>query len=415
MIGPLNTLGADNMPAPYYDPYDYTAMMASSPSMVNANIAYATQQAARQPTTTTGLTPAQIQQQAQAAAAGIGSEYLPNQFAGFGAYDYYNPGLASLYAQMQGQYLSDAQFWGNLDWQKQQWADQMRQWEQEFGWGKGTDSASTALQQQLARGYIQSNPFLTPEGGFSTAQGDLQKTLEREMGEGNLGLGYLSLLGSLSGPRDWLNYARTVRGAEGTGLPTWAESLISGQQLPAFGAAYQANQLSPVYDQFLGQTYDPYGVNRQASLGPEQAVLQAGAQGQNYFPGFNVSPPQGGQQGQNEFPGLRTAPPGGGQPGQYYLMGAQAPAPQVRPTANGMVNELGVIEPSITGGTPQQPSWSIPLANKITQAQWQRMLPSEQEMLLGAVESGGGYGPDYVEQMQRAWQPRKVNPTTMWG
>ena len=277
-------------------------------------------------------------------------QYMANP----GSFDYFNPGLASLIAQMQGQYLSNDQFYANLDWQKQQWADQMRQWGEQFGWGKNTDSAGMALQQQLASGYLQSNPFLTPEGGYAGASGDMMKTLEREMGEGNLGLGYLSLLGSLSGPRDWLQYARTVRGAEGTGLPTWAESLINNQQLPAFGAAYQSNQLSPVYDQFLGQSYNPYGVNQQASLGAEQAMLQAAAQGQNTSTG-----------------------------------GSEA-------------------------GT-QQPSWSVPLAHKITQAQWQRMMPSEQQMLMGAVEDAGGYADDYLTQMQRSWQPRKVNPTTYWG
>jgi hypothetical protein len=58
----------------------------------------------------------------------------------------------------------------------------------------------------------------------------------------------------------------------------------------------------------------------------------------------------------------------------------------------------------------------MPLAQKITQAQWNRLLPSEQEMFMGAVENAGQYAPDYLQQMQNSWgSTRKITPVTHWG
>ncbi len=105
--------------------------------------------------------------------------------------------------------------------------------------------AMRKLQESIALGYIRGQP-----------------TLERQLGEGNLGLGYLQLLASLRGPSDWLRYWSTVRAAEPTSLPTWAASLAQGLTLPA----YQAPTMEPLA---VGQVW---GATGQPSTGQGEAA-----------------------------------------------------------------------------------------------------------------------------------------------
>lgn len=64
--------------------------------------------------------------------------------------------------------------------------------------------------------------------------GAMLPTVERQLGEGNLGLQYLNLLSSQSGPQDWIKYWNTTRNAAQTNLPAWAQALANNQNLPAF-------------------------------------------------------------------------------------------------------------------------------------------------------------------------------------
>lgn len=80
----------------------------------------------------------------------------------------------------------------------------------------------------LGQGYLQ------PPTAASQA---MVPTLERQLGEGNLGLGYLQMLASQQGPQDWITYWNTQRNAQNTNLPAWASALATGLKLPAFGGA----------------------------------------------------------------------------------------------------------------------------------------------------------------------------------
>ena len=352
---------------------------------------------------------------------GAGNAFSP------GAYDYFNQGAAELDLRQAGMFLDNDQFYASLGLDRWQAEELARQWAQEFGWSKEQSIAQMLMQQQQMSGYMQTQPYLDANGAL--VGGGTQNTLGRDiaewqntLGQGNLGLNYLQLLGSQSGPRDWLSYARTVRGAEGTGLPTWAEALQGGQNLPAFGAAYQANQLSPVYDQFIGQpqgtTYNPYGVNQgqqamaqgptlQGALTNTGGVIQPYAGPQAQAPSTNAWAQAAAQQAVN---------------GQMVNYAGQQQAPYLQQGANqqatGYMNDMqkyAGAPATTTNATPGMPTWALPIAHKVTAAQWQNMLPSEREMFMGAVEDAGAYAPDYMQQMQNAWPTRKVAPVTRWG
>lgn len=83
----------------------------------------------------------------------------------------YFPGeLASLMAQMLGMQMSDAQFYANLGFQREQAERMAKQWREEFDWSKQESIAGMLYNQQLATGYMQKMPFLT-ESGASIAGG----------------------------------------------------------------------------------------------------------------------------------------------------------------------------------------------------------------------------------------------------
>lgn len=157
-------------------------------------------------------------------------------------------------------------------------------------------AADRELQKWMALGYIRGQP-----------------TLERELGTGELGLRYLQLLASQTGPRDWISYWNTVRAAQQTNLPAWARSLTEGLNLPAFQApVYQPPQVgaSPWAGQGAtgaqagqGQqqlpTVLPHQVNAQTwanMLPSERAGLQGMVEAQGgWWPDFE-------QQMYNAFP-----------------------------------------------------------------------------------------------------------------
>jgi len=144
-------------------------------------------------------------------------------------------------------------------------------------------------------------------------------TLEREQMQGSQALQYLSLLASQRGPQDWISYWNTVRNAQQTNLPAWAQALAQNLNLPA-------------------------------------------------------------------FQGPTTVPPS--------VPGQGAPA-------TGTTTEGGTM-PTIS---PIQ----------ITPQQYNNLLPSEIAGLQGLVEQSGGWMPDFLAQMQRAWPTGRVGTSRIWG
>ena len=170
-------------------------------------------------------------------------------------------------------------------------------------------AADRELQKWMALGYIGGEPTLETMRALGYIRG--QPTLERELGTGELGLRYLQLLASQTGPRDWISYWNTVRAAEQTNLPAWARSLTEGLKLPAFQApVYRAPQVgaSPWAAQGTGggaaaaqqlPTVLPHQVNAQTwanMLPSERAGLQGMVEQQGgWWPDFE-------QQMLNAFP-----------------------------------------------------------------------------------------------------------------
>lgn len=315
-------------------------------------------------------------------------------------YSYYPQDLAALIGQIYGANLNNDQFYAQLGLDRDMFNAQVEQWQKQFGLTKNQAIAAMLMQQQQATGYMQTQPYLDADGNVVFGEGTVN-TIPRdvanwnyELGKGGLGLNYLQLLASQSGPQDWLNYARTVRGAEGTGLPVWAEALMNGYNLPAFGGAYQANQLSPIYDQFLGPA-------------------QGGAQAQN-----SVTQNAGvSAMAQNEANALMQQAYANAMANGYSRDGDTG--------FFDLVNEPGaVFDPSQAMHEPgrvapsgqQRQQWALPSAQKVTAARWNQFLPFEQQMYMGAVGAAGQDPETYLTQMQRSWGAanRKLNPTTYW-
>lgn len=85
----------------------------------------------------------------------------------------YFPGeLASLMAQMLGMQMSDAQFYANLGFQKEQAERMAQQWREEFDWSKQESIAGMLYNQQLATGFMQTMPFLTATGASIAGGGN---------------------------------------------------------------------------------------------------------------------------------------------------------------------------------------------------------------------------------------------------
>jgi hypothetical protein len=182
-------------------------------------------------------------------------------------------------------------------------AEEVRRWDAEFTRQQAQDTEDTRRWES--------------EFGLQREQYQTEADLARQ----GLGLDYIKLLGSLKGPRDWVQYANVQRAAEGTALPAWAQMLMQGQSFAPYQGAGQAQAATP-----------------QGMLQPAQTdwASQLMAQAQ--------------------------------QPTAY--------APQA----------MGFLQ------NPQQ----------VRIDQWNNMLPSEQQMLAGAVDSSGGYFDDWYTKMMKA-------------
>lgn len=85
----------------------------------------------------------------------------------------------------------------------------------------------------------------------------------------------------------------------------------------------------------------------------------------------------------------------------------QAPAPGIP-----LAGQPAPVAAPAAGGVP---SFAAPLPHQITPQQWFNMYPSEQGYLQSGLEYGGGYMPDYLEQMQRAWPTGQATGISYFG
>lgn len=114
----------------------------------------------------------------------------------------------------------------------------IRQWQATFDYQREQDTLNQANYQRefLRQQGLDEEAVRQWEAEHALSEQELG--LRGELGRGELGLGYLSLLGSLRGPQDWMQYWNVQRNAANTQLPAWASALMGNvQQTPAFQGA----------------------------------------------------------------------------------------------------------------------------------------------------------------------------------
>jgi len=185
---------------------------------------------------------------------------------------------------------------------------------------------------------------------------------QTQQGREQTGLQYMQLLSGLKGPGDWLNYWNVTRAAQNTELPAWAAQLAQGRAMPAFQGA-------------------------QGTINPNNVWLQ---------------PNQ---------PAIRV-------PTDAY----QYAAPQATGVAPAQAPALAQQMAAMYGGaapTAQQATWRPTLptiqAHQVTPQMWNSLVPSEQQGLIAMIEGQGGWGPDWMQQMQNAWPKGGVQARTFWS
>lgn len=213
------------------------------------------------------------------------------------------------------------------------------------------------------------------------------------------------------GPEPAVNYGmEPVGGYEGD--PTaiagpWQRWAIAGEREPTLAREmYERTQTEAEEARRMGDVLQYMGLQTQMQ-GPRN-WLQYGAlqrqAAQTQIPewqrrlqeGLGFAPFQGGA----AMPS--TAPP--------------APA-YVGDRATGFIPPAGIAEP--IEQNLMQPQYIQP--QQVAPQQWWNMMPSEQEQLMGLIESPveiggyGGYAPDWLQQMQSAWPTGQATPTSYFG
>lgn len=125
-----------------------------------------------------------------------------------------------------------------LAWQQQMFnanqGEDVRRYNQEWAWKMQQFAASQA--SAAAARAAQAQREAQAQNNWQT-----QMNWTTQSGQEALGLQYLTLLNQNRGPSDWLSYWNTVRGAQQSGVPAWAQSLAQGLKMPG----YQAPQYMP--------------------------------------------------------------------------------------------------------------------------------------------------------------------------
>lgn len=221
--------------------------------------------------------------------------------------------------------------------------------------------------------------------------------------------------------------------------------LLPGEmtQLPGFGTPTQPALPYPGYQgPAQWDTTDPYDPRNWSGYDPQRLIDERRgvatpptqpAPGRGYIPPImpGIGIPSSGDEGVVRISG---ASPSGEMVQSQAAGGAVGIWPNEQP-ANYIPQPVQQTTPSMplppwasqpTYGAPQSgggsvgslPGWSEAIGSikpyQITPQQWNRMMPSEQEGLLGAVESFGGWGPDFLAMMQRAWPQGNAAQRTFW-
>lgn len=232
---------------------------------------------------------------------------------------------------------------------EQQVATAAQQWEQQFGFTK--DEAQLAAQQwekTFARG---------------GEQWEREQAWKEQFGKGQLGMDYLTLMSTLRGPRDWVQYANTLRAAQQTEFPAWAQQLAQG----------------------LG--FAPF----QGAMTPQQQAQQVRGRETIRW---------------NEVTGAWEPIPGAETQQMQQVAGAPPPAQGIALGQQQGVPAWGQTFMQQLAASPQL----------VRPDQWATMTPGEREMLLGMVESGGGWAPDWMQMMQKAGPTGgRVQGTSFFG
>jgi len=372
-----------------------------------------------------------------------------------------------------------------------------------------------AAERWLSKNKIKDDPIQWAIGqGYLQGPQDAQKipTLEREQwqeqvrqwqqqfgeqskqGREQMGLQYMQLLSQLRGPRDWLNYWNVTRAGQNSELPMWATQLAQGQGLPAFQGtpgnidpanvwlrpnqpgmanptqAYQLGTAAAQYPVYYNQQDGTWQWTAQhPSQGPvPNSAAMPGGQQPGHVPGYNgqqspwtpwqipnvmynqgmQTPAQGqgyywpqqqymqaqqqptqgiqqqlaaqGQQQQPQgygyvAPNFQTYAPGGEtnslaqQLASFFAQQMPGKVNNLWSDASGLMNQPDL--PSTW--RPEMPQFQ---AHRITPQMWNNLTPSEQEGFLGMIENNSGqWGPDFLQMMQKAWPKGKATARTFWS
>lgn len=302
---------------------------------------------------------------------------------------------------------------------------------------KNEGSGKTAMQYGEEKGWFTSAANAAKAGASGNG---MAPTLERQqiewanqISQQGLGLNYMQLLASQKGPRDWLTYANTVRNAQGSQLPAWAQALTQGQSLPAFQGAdalpegYYYNNQQQQSPQNQAVMMQQQGYQQQSAAYPQtypvQPQVQPNGMPMNYPAEYAPQGQYAPQAQAQPVPAQQATNGYYGQPQQYQT--GSMPSQQVDPSGYlGQLKQQTQVSMPIAQAQaqaqsqPQAPAWMNQLVQTpqgIRANQWNNMLPFEQQMLAGAIEQNGADFETWQQQMQRSWNPRqRVTPISTW-
>lgn len=204
---------------------------------------------------------------------------------------------------------------------------------------------------------------------------------QARLAQQGLGLDLMQTLASLKGPRDWLTYANLINRTSGTALPGYAQQLMGNT--PGFGGlnfdALFQNSYAPTWQAQNG-TNTATGTATGTS-GDRNAALQAI---------WNNRPDI--QQFYNQNWGA-GADPIAAMNNWLGMTQEQVGDPITYATGRGWTSGTAKAQTTLPNIQPHQ----------ISAQAWQRMLPTQREMLYGQLEQQGIDPIDYVQLMQNAF------------
>lgn len=188
---------------------------------------------------------------------------------------------------------------------------------------------------------------------------DLARALEQQTQQNNFVMQYLNNLSAKKGPEDWISYWKYQRGVnDNTEVPTWLAAAQQNYNLPAWGVNYGQGQQAQSAGQVAAPNGSAWGGGTAGGAGMAQ-----GAQGA----------------------------------AQQQPVGANATGGYSNQTIQNWQNALTSLKP-----------WQM------NQQQWANMLPSEQQALLGGLESSGLSAEDWNALRQRANPTGTTGQYTSW-